>query len=116
MKALKWAQKTYLKFPIDPVKENYVRPNVKGAIFSAASPTPLKETTLACFSADVFKNILQLESAMLKDKALIDILSGNSEVPGSTALAHRYGGHQFGNWAGQLGDGRAHLIGECTDR
>ncbi|XP_043197509.1 protein adenylyltransferase SelO-like isoform X1 [Amphibalanus amphitrite] len=116
MKALKWAQKTYLKFPIDPVKENFVRPNVKGAIFSAASPTPLKETSLACFSSDVFKNILQLDPAMSSDKTLIDILSGNKEVPGSTPLAHRYGGHQFGNWAGQLGDGRAHLIGECTDR
>jgi uncharacterized protein YdiU (UPF0061 family) len=33
-------------------------------------------------------------------------------MPGYTPLAHRYGGHQFGYWAGQLGDGRALLIGE----
>ena len=116
MKALKWAQKTYLKFPIDPVKENYVRPSIIGAVFSVVSPTPLKNTKLACFSADVFKNILQLEAAAAKEQAFIDVLSGNSEVPESISLAHRYGGHQFGNWAGQLGDGRAHLIGECTDR
>ncbi len=33
-------------------------------------------------------------------------------LPGSTPLSHRYGGHQFGYWAGQLGDGRAHMLGE----
>ena len=116
MKALKWAQKTYLKFPMDPAKENYLRPNIKGAIFSAVAPTPLKESKLACFSSDVFKNILQLEPTVTKDQAFVDVLAGNTETLGSTVLAHRYGGHQFGNWAGQLGDGRAHLIGECTDR
>ena len=35
-----------------------------------------------------------------------------AQVPYST----RYGGHQFGNWAGQLGDGRAISLGEVTDK
>ncbi len=44
------------------------------------------------------------------------MVSGNSVQQGSTPLAQRYGGHQFGNWADQLGDGRAHLLGEYINR
>ncbi len=35
---------------------------------------------------------------------------------GSTPLSHRYGGHQFGYWSGQLGDGRAHMLGEYVSQ
>ena len=37
---------------------------------------------------------------------------GGAPVPGMQPYAQRYGGHQFGNWAGQLGDGRAITLGE----
>jgi uncharacterized protein YdiU (UPF0061 family) len=42
---------------------------------------------------------------------------GREDVPESHCLqvvsyAHNYGGHQFGYWAGQLGDGRAVCLGE----
>ena len=39
-------------------------------------------------------------------------LAGGSLVQGMDSYAQRYGGHQFGNWAGQLGDGRAITLGE----
>ena len=39
------------------------------------------------------------------------LLAGNAQPPGSTT-ASVYSGHQFGAWAGQLGDGRALLLGE----
>ncbi len=42
----------------------------------------------------------------------VDAFAGNTVLPGSEPLAAVYGGHQFGIWAGQLGDGRAHLLGE----
>ena len=42
----------------------------------------------------------------------LNVLSGNSAWPGSSPLASVYSGHQFGVWAGQLGDGRALLLGE----
>jgi len=45
-----------------------------------------------------------------------DWVGGNTVLPGSIPLAHRYGGHQFGYWAAQLGDGRAHLLGEYVNR
>lgn len=41
--------------------------------------------------------------------------SGNKLLPGSTPLCYRYGGHQFGVWADQLGDGRAHMLGEYVN-
>lgn len=44
--------------------------------------------------------------------AFVDAFAGNTVLPGSEPLAAVYGGHQFGAWAGQLGDGRAHLLGE----
>ena len=45
------------------------------------------------------------------DEALA-LLAGNTQPPGGT-LATVYSGHQFGVWAGQLGDGRALLLGEA---
>jgi uncharacterized protein YdiU (UPF0061 family) len=43
-------------------------------------------------------------------------MSGNRVPNGSVPFAMNYGGHQFGHWAGQLGDGRAITIGELADR
>ena len=45
------------------------------------------------------------------------MLAGNCILPGMQPYAARYGGHQFGQWAGQLGDGRAITLGEvlCPD-
>jgi uncharacterized protein YdiU (UPF0061 family) len=42
------------------------------------------------------------------------VLSGNRLLPGMRPYAARYGGHQFGHWAGQLGDGRAITLGEVV--
>jgi uncharacterized protein YdiU (UPF0061 family) len=44
----------------------------------------------------------------------LEVLSGNALWPGMRPLASVYSGHQFGVWAGQLGDGRAHLLGEIA--
>ena len=43
---------------------------------------------------------------------LLQALSGNTPIAGTQPLASVYSGHQFGQWAGQLGDGRAILLGE----
>ena len=42
----------------------------------------------------------------------LQVFSGNAQWPGMKPLASVYSGHQFGVWAGQLGDGRALLLGE----
>lgn len=45
-----------------------------------------------------------------------EIFSGNVLPPGAVSIAQAYAGHQFGNFAPQLGDGRALLLGEVIDR
>ncbi|MDH3318228.1 MAG: YdiU family protein [Betaproteobacteria bacterium] len=45
-----------------------------------------------------------------------EVLAGNRVLPGMEPYAARYGGHQFGVWAGQLGDGRAITLGELIAR
>jgi len=48
----------------------------------------------------------------IDDRSALDVFSGNATWPGMRPLASVYSGHQFGVWAGQLGDGRALLLGE----
>ncbi|XP_042801091.1 protein adenylyltransferase SelO-like isoform X1 [Panthera leo] len=102
--------------PVDPVKENYVR-KVKNCIFSIAVPTPLKSRVrLVAVSKEVLEDILDLDLSVSETDDFIQFVSGEKIVSGSIPLAHRYGGHQFGIWAGQLGDGRAHLLGTYMNR
>ncbi|GAA5218575.1 YdiU family protein [Corallincola platygyrae] len=49
-------------------------------------------------------------------KQLATYFAGNERLPGSTPIACAYSGHQFGHFNPQLGDGRAHLLGELTDK
>ncbi|MCK9687436.1 protein adenylyltransferase SelO [Scleromatobacter humisilvae] len=50
------------------------------------------------------------------DWRAIDVLTGRATWPGLQTMATVYSGHQFGVWAGQLGDGRALLLGEWQAR
>jgi serine/tyrosine/threonine adenylyltransferase len=58
---------------------------------------------------------LGLEENWLESDEALQALTGNALLPGSQPLASVYSGHQFGQWAGQLGDGRALLLGELKD-
>jgi len=55
---------------------------------------------------------LGLEEPWFASQLALDAFTGNVRLPGSDPLASVYSGHQFGQWAGQLGDGRALLLGE----
>jgi len=59
---------------------------------------------------------LDLDLSVSETDDFIQLVSGEKIVSGSIPLAHRYGGHQFGIWAGQLGDGRAHFLGIYMNR
>ncbi|KAM6087588.1 protein adenylyltransferase SelO-like [Chlamydotis macqueenii] len=103
-------------FPVDVIQENYVR-NVRNCIFSVVYPTPFKSRVrLVAVSKEVLENILDLDISVKGTSDFLQFVSGGNVIFGSIPLAHRYGGHQFGSWAGQLGDGRAHLIGIHTNR
>ena len=56
--------------------------------------------------------LLGLDAQTLQSPQWQAVLSGNAVPPGAQPLASVYSGHQFGVWAGQLGDGRALLLGE----
>ncbi|KAJ8278101.1 hypothetical protein GJAV_G00083830 [Gymnothorax javanicus] len=103
-------------FTLDEVTDNFVR-TVHHCVFSVTQPTPLKgQLKVAAVSNDVLEQILDLNSSVAQSEDFAHYFSGAKLWPGSVPLAHRYGGHQFGIWAGQLGDGRAHLLGEYTNK
>ncbi len=58
---------------------------------------------------------LGLDVALLDGELGAAIFSGNLAPAGATPLAQAYSGHQFGRFSGQLGDGRALLLGEVID-
>ncbi|KAG8573643.1 hypothetical protein GDO81_012479 [Engystomops pustulosus] len=104
------------KLPIDAIKANYVR-KVKGCIFSQTFPTPFVSAVhLVAVSEDVVENLLDLDISVSHTDDFLQFVSGGKSVSGFPPLTHRYGGHQFGVWAGQLGDGRAHLIVSYINR
>lgn len=59
---------------------------------------------------------LGLKSEELDTQEGAEIFSGNVLPSGAIPIAQAYAGHQFGNFAPQLGDGRALLLGEVIDR
>jgi uncharacterized protein YdiU (UPF0061 family) len=64
--------------------------------------------------SDAVAKLLNLSDALWHSDKLLHALSGNQPVSGTQPLASVYSGHQFGHWAGQLGDGRALLLGETN--
>jgi uncharacterized protein YdiU (UPF0061 family) len=83
------------------------------AFFTHLSPKPLPAPYWVGSSAAVARE-LGLEPTWLESSELLDVLSGNRTLEGTQPLASVYSGHQFGQWAGQLGDGRAILLGQTA--
>jgi uncharacterized protein YdiU (UPF0061 family) len=81
------------------------------AFYTRLQPTPLPQPYLVGVS-DTAAALIGLDAASAYDPAFIAQFTGNTIAPGSLPLAAVYSGHQFGNWAGQLGDGRAILLGD----
>ncbi|WP_375753260.1 YdiU family protein [Vibrio sp. HN007] len=81
-----------------------------GSSFSQEiNPEPVAGPELFLWNSQLQQN-LGLTSE-LKDQAS-EYFSGNKLIPGSIPIAQAYAGHQFGHYNPQLGDGRAHLLGE----
>jgi uncharacterized protein YdiU (UPF0061 family) len=86
---------------------------VQRAAYSRVLPTPVSSPSLVAASAEVAA-MLGLSSMELAEPAWVEALAGNRLLPGMVPYASCYGGHQFGHWAGQLGDGRAITLGELV--
>lgn len=101
------------ELPADSETENYRR-QVSGAIYSHVSPTTVKNPTLLAGAADVAA-LLDLPATIFEQTEFAQVFGGNQLLAGMQPHACCYGGHQFGNWAGQLGDGRAINLGEVVN-
>ncbi|NRD22641.1 YdiU family protein [Winogradskyella litoriviva] len=96
--------------PADSIIENSRR-QVKKACFSYVTPKVPSNPSLIHVSPDMLKN-LGFSEADIKTNRFLKIVTGAELLPNTKPYAMCYAGHQFGNWAGQLGDGRAINLAE----
>ena len=101
------------ELPGDPDAANRRR-QVRGACYSLVKPTPVAAPQLVAYSREVAE-LLGLSPQACQSDAFAQVFTGNRLLPGMQPFAMCYGGHQFGNWAGQLGDGRAINLGEVVN-
>ena len=87
---------------------------VEGALWSRVEPTPVAAPRLLAYSPEMAK-ILGLDEAQVLSPEFAQVFCGNALLAGMEPYAANYGGHQFGHWAGQLGDGRAITLGETVN-
>jgi uncharacterized protein YdiU (UPF0061 family) len=83
------------------------------AFYTRLMPTPLPAPYFVAASSRAAA-LVGLDPAALAQEDVVAAFTGNRVMPGSEPLAAVYSGHQFGVWAGQLGDGRAILLGELA--
>ncbi len=102
------------KLPCDPETAN-TRHQVTRACYSRVNPTPGKAPKLVAFSREAAR-LLDLEENTCQSDLFTQIFTGNMLLKGMDPFAMCYGGHQFGSWAGQLGDGRAINLGEILNQ
>lgn len=101
------------KLPSDPMLENSRR-QVFEACYSWVKPTSTKQPQRLIHSQDM-ANQLDLGVSDCESELFTKLCSGNALLKSMKPYAMCYGGHQFGNWAGQLGDGRAINLGEVVN-
>jgi uncharacterized protein YdiU (UPF0061 family) len=81
------------------------------AFYTRLMPTPLPEPYLVCASTAAAE-LIELDPSVFSTDEFVQTFTGNQVPAGAVPLSAVYSGHQFGVWAGQLGDGRAILLGE----
>ncbi|MCC7483720.1 MAG: YdiU family protein [Burkholderiales bacterium] len=100
------------ELPGDPETRNVPRA-VRNACYTKVAPTPVRAPRLLAWS-DAAGELLGVSRPDSPTGIAAEVLAGNRVLPGMQPYSARYGGHQFGNWAGQLGDGRAITLGEVS--
>ena len=87
---------------------------VEAALYSRVDPTPVATPRLLAHSAEMAAT-LGFSEADVASPDFARLFGGNTLLDGMQPYAANYGGHQFGQWAGQLGDGRAISLGEVIN-
>ena len=111
IESLTFADRFVRALPADPRTDNALR-QVHKACYSRVDPTRVPRPELLALVPEVAA-LLDLDTTVTPE--LVDVLAGNRVVPGMAPYAACYGGHQFGTWAGQLGDGRAITLAEVVN-
>ncbi len=85
------------------------------AFYKRCLPTPVPKPLLLLWNKPLAKS-LNIGDKLLQDPNLTaQVFAGNQLLEGVDCMALAYSGHQFGHLNPQLGDGRAHLLGEVVD-
>ncbi|MEZ4869039.1 MAG: YdiU family protein [Caldilineaceae bacterium] len=112
--ALRFSNRFTQQLPADP--STVIQPRqVMGACFSRVMPRRAAQPQLVAYAKEVAE-LLDLAPQDLESEHFCQVFAGNTLLDGMDPHAMCYGGHQFGNWAGQLGDGRAINLGEVINR
>lgn len=81
--------------------------------YDKVEPTPLAKPFLISTSQNA-ASLLGVEDDLKLDEHIVDIVNGSYKLEGSETFAMCYSGHQFGHFAGRLGDGRAINLGKVN--
>ena len=111
MKSLVFDNRFVADLPADP-QTGPGRREVRGALYSRVDPTPVASPTVLAWSRETAA-LLDLDQGDIESPDFAQVFGGNALLEGMQPFAANYGGHQFGHWAGQLGDGRAISLGEA---
>jgi serine/tyrosine/threonine adenylyltransferase len=93
------------ELPADSIEDNASR-QVEKACFSYVAPRIPTNPKLIHVTTEI-SNLLGITDEETQSEEFLNVFSGKKIYDGTKPFAMCYAGHQFGNWAGQLGDGRA---------
>lgn len=102
------------ELPADTNESNTAR-QVQNACFSYVIPRIPSNPKLIHYSDEVLE-ILGITKEEAKSAEFTNVFSGKEIIPNTRPYSMSYAGHQFGNWAGQLGDGRAIILTEVESK
>jgi len=113
LESLKFNNTFINELPADPSTVNKPR-QVFSSLYSFADPSPTNTEPTTIAASTQVATLIGLDPSETSRPEFSMIFSGQTVIPGTKPYAQCYGGHQFGNWAGQLGDGRAICLGEVV--
>ncbi|AQL03397.1 UPF0061 protein azo1574 [Zea mays] len=114
LEELPWDHSFVRELPGDPRSDTIPR-EVLHACYSRVSPSAKVDNPKLVAWSDSVADLLDLDHKEFERPDFPQFFSGATPLVGSLPYAQCYGGHQFGVWAGQLGDGRAIALGEVVN-
>lgn len=114
LEELNWDNSFVRELPGDPRSDSIPREVLHACYTKVLPSVPVNNPQLVAWSESVAE-LLELDPREFERPDFPLIFSGASPLVGAIPYAQNYGGHQFGMWAGQLGDGRAITLGEILN-